>query len=310
LKNSWDTQNQWWDSTQAAGAALQWLETSDRATMRQPFLRGQPKTLALTIGAAAALERGRLDKSIKFVQAGLRHDPDSAPLKTQYDGLKLLKRKTEAVDKHLKKGSSIKALEALDEAFSSLDALSAELEGSTLGKYRATLHLRSCSANSKVKRHEVAFAACDAAVAAENSVRARAARAAAYERDDDFRAAVGDWRAALEIIGGADDRRAPAEQVEFEDEEKETHDLRARMRDARRSEENWDKRRDHAKVLELPANVDALVAARKCYWLKKQHKKLARQWHPDKARGDPQRAMRKMTEVSDAKVALMEEYGC
>ena len=53
---------------------------------------------------------------IKFVQAGLRHDPDSAPLTTQYDGLKLLKRKTEAVDKHLRKGYAMKALDALDEA--------------------------------------------------------------------------------------------------------------------------------------------------------------------------------------------------
>ena len=148
----------------AAGAALQWLEASDRATMRTPFLRGQPKTLALTIGASAALERGRLDKSIKFVQAGLRHDPDSAPLKTQYDGLKLLKRKTEAVDKQLKKGYSIKALDALDEAVGALDSLSHELEGSTLDTYRATLMLRGCNANSKVKRHEVAFANCDVAV--------------------------------------------------------------------------------------------------------------------------------------------------
>ena len=33
-------------------------------------------------------------------------------------------------------------------------------------------------------------------------------------------------------------------------------------------------------------------------------------WHPDKARGDPERASRKMREVSDAKEALMAEYRC
>ncbi|KAK7253731.1 tetratricopeptide repeat [Aureococcus anophagefferens] len=137
--------------------------------MRLPFDAGAPKTLALTIGAAAALERGRLDKSIKFVQAG-RARPDSAPLKKQYDGLKSLKRKTEAVDKHLRKGYSVKALDALDEAFGSLDALSHELEGSLLASYRATLQLRACHANSKVKRHEVAFDACDGAVAALDSM--------------------------------------------------------------------------------------------------------------------------------------------
>ena len=57
------------------------------------------------------------------------------------------------------------AAQALDEAFGSLDALSHELEGSRLASYRATLQLRACHANSKVKRHEVAFDACDGAVA-------------------------------------------------------------------------------------------------------------------------------------------------
>jgi hypothetical protein len=101
--------------------------------MRLPFDAGAPKTLALTIGAAAALERGRLDKSIKFVQAGLRHDPDSAPLKKQYDGLKSLKRKTEAVDKHLKKGYSVKALDAAARAAKESDI--PNFKGSFLGRF-------------------------------------------------------------------------------------------------------------------------------------------------------------------------------
>ena len=59
---------------QVAGAALQALEKHNPKLMRTPFVTGEPKTLALTIGAAAALERGRLDKATRFVQAGLRHD--------------------------------------------------------------------------------------------------------------------------------------------------------------------------------------------------------------------------------------------
>ena len=292
----------------ASAAALQHLETSDKGAMRLPFDEGAPKTLALTIGAAAALERGRLDKSIKFVQAGLRHDPDSAPLKKQYDGLKALKRKTEAVDKHLKKGYSVKALDALDEAFGALDALSHELEGSNLDAYRATLHLRACTANAKTKRYEVAFPSCDAAVDADpDGVAPRAARAQAYERDDDFENAVRDWRFCVDAVGGD---RMPAEAYAFTDDEGNSGDLRRRLQEARRAEENWEKRRDHARVLELPANVDSLGKDRKCYWLKKQHKKLARIWHPDKARGSPVRAQRKMTEVSDAKQALAQQYGC
>ena len=42
------------------------------------------------------------------VQAGLRHDPDSKPLRTQYDGLKELKRRVESIDKQLKKGMALK----------------------------------------------------------------------------------------------------------------------------------------------------------------------------------------------------------
>ena len=54
---------------QVAGAALQALEKHNPKLMRTPFVTGEPKTLALTIGAAAALERGRLDKATRFVQA-------------------------------------------------------------------------------------------------------------------------------------------------------------------------------------------------------------------------------------------------
>ena len=90
------------------------------------------------------------------VQAGLRNDPDSPPLKTQYNQLKALKRKVEAVDKLLGKGMGLKAVDALDEAVGALDSLSAEFEGSRLEAYRATLHLRHCHAFSRVRRHELA----------------------------------------------------------------------------------------------------------------------------------------------------------
>eukprot|EP01047_Picozoa_sp_COSAG01_P031686 COSAG01_NODE_2256_length_8067_cov_5.797691_13_plen_109_part_00 len=44
--------------------------------------------------------------------------------------------------------------------------------------------------------------------------------------------------------------------------------------------------RDHKRVLELPANIEEIDQERKCSWLKKQYKKLARKWHPDKAKGN------------------------
>ena len=292
---------------QVAGAALQALEKHNPKLMRTPFITGEPKTLALTIGAAAALERGRLDKATRFVQAGLRHDPDSKPLRTQYDGLKELKRRVESIDKQLKKGMALKTVDLLDEAYGALDALGEEFEGSRLEAYRATLYLRSCHAFSRVRRHELAKPACDAAVAQDESVEAYAARAAALERDDAYDDAVRDWRAAVEAAGG---ERADAERLQWTDDAGDSFDLRRRLMDCRRLEDQWEKRRDHARVLDLPANVNDLRKESKCKWLKKQHKKLARLWHPDKARGDRLRAERKMREVSEAKEALVQAYGC
>ena len=292
---------------QVAGAALQALEKHNPKLMRTPFVSGEPKTLALTIGAAAALERGRLDKATRFVQAGLRHDPDSKPLRTQYDGLKELKRRVESIDKQLKKGMALKTVDLLDEAYGALDALGEEFEGSRLEAYRATLYLRSCHAFSRVRRHELAKPACDAAVQQDESVEAYAARAAALERDDAYDDAVRDWRAAVEAAGG---ERADAERLQWTDDAGDSFDLRRRLMDCRRLEDQWEKRRDHAQVLDLPANVNDLRKESKCKWLKKQHKKLARLWHPDKARGDRLRAERKMREVSEAKEALVQAYGC
>ncbi|KAJ1461326.1 hypothetical protein M885DRAFT_507245 [Pelagophyceae sp. CCMP2097] len=310
----------WSGAESASAAALHWLATHDRAAMRQPWRRGEPKTLALALGAAAALERGRLDKAIKFVQTGLREDPDSPALVVQYEGLKALQRKTEAVDKLLKKGYSLKALDALDEAIGAVDALAAELGalGSTgnCDAYRATLLVRACSANSRVKRHEDALLACDRAVDILTKTQAPlfdalVARAAALERDDDFSAAIRDWRLAVESRGGSpESRQADPSQWEFLDDESVKHDARMRQRQASQLEMQFAKARDHAKVLELPANLASLSKERQCGWLKKQHKKLARQWHPDKARGSPSRAMRKMGLVTDAKEALMLQFGC
>ena len=103
---------------------------------------------------------------------------------------------------------------------------------------------------------------------------------------------------------------ADAERLQWTDDAGDSFDLRRRLMDCRRLEDQWEKRRDHARVLDLPANVNDLRKESKCKWLKKQHKKLARLWHPDKARGDRLRAERKMREVSEAKEALVAAYGC
>ena len=40
------------------------------------------------------------------------------------------------------------------------------------------------------------------------------------------------------------------------------------------------------------------------------YRKLARKWHPDKYRGNPERGSRKMREVSEAKKVLSERFKC
>ena len=144
----------------------------------------------------------------------------------------------------------------------------------------------------------------------------------ALERDSDFDEAARDWRAAMELVapnapppdprrrGMPPERGAEAKPYLFKDEEGVEHDLRQRLQNAQRSAKQWETQRDHAAVLELPSNLEQLAPEKRCVWLKRQHKKLARKWHPDKARGNKERAARKMREVSEAKEALVKRMSC
>jgi len=76
------------------------------------------------------------------------------------------------------------------------------------------------------------------------------------------------------------------------------------------AQRQWRERRDHLATLELPANLDQLSPEKQCIWVKKQHRKLARKWHPDKYRGNPERGSRKMREVSESKKVLSDRFKC
>ena len=41
-----------------------------------------------------------------------------------------------------------------------------------------------------------------------------------------------------------------------------------------------------------------------------RYKKLARKWHPDKAKGQKKRAARKMNDVAEAKTVMDKQSGC
>ena len=50
--------------------------------------------------------------------------------------------------------------------------------------------------------------------------------------------------------------------------------------------------RDHAKILQLPIDLENREKEVKCAWLRKQFKTLVRKFHPDKYKGDKKRGSR------------------
>jgi hypothetical protein len=150
-------------------------------------------------------------------------------------------------------------------------------------------------------------------------------RGAATAQDRNFDEAVRDFREAVDKTSGiVSGEKAQA--------------LHQKLQQAMHKQREWQQRRDHRccaaapdftrprilvvsisrsdaglgrrAVLELPVNLQQLSQEKQCTWVKKQHKALARKWHPDKARGNKQRAARKMREVSEAKEALVEQLRC
>merc|ERR1712072_991333 len=112
--------------------------------------------------------------------------------------------------------------------------------------------------------------------------------------DSNFDHAIRDLHKAIDLANG----------------EKE-NELRGKLRSTEHDKMMWEpKRRNHAKVLDLPVNIHEVNKQSQCTWLKKQYKKLAKQWHPDKYRGDKVRAARKMNEAADAKIELVKRWGC
>jgi len=68
--------------------------------------------------------------------------------------------------------------------------------------------------------------------------------------------------------------------------------------------------RDHAKILQLPIDLEHRPKEVKCAWLKKQFKTLVRHYHPDKYKGNKKRAARKFKEVKEAKETISGQWNC
>ena len=238
--------------------------------------------------------------------------------------LKLLDK----AEKHLTKGYNHKALQALEEAL-------LKLHGSLFNtpKFRSRVLIKTCRARSEVRAHEKALSDCNDALeylgqgegegsggggggggrqtfmsGAEAAVLMEAyeARARAHFNDENYGESMKDYEQAIEL-----QRQTPGQQRGTPEASERRNELHSKLHEAQNKQRmHSEERRDHAKVLELPVNIHEVNLKSKCSWLKKQHKKLAKKWHPDKHRGDKRRAARKMDEISAAKEALVKQWRC
>jgi len=144
---------QWADVVRTSGTLLQKVDA------RGSWTRGQPRMMAVTLGASAAMEMGDGDKALKFYQSCLRNDPDQKEISKQYKGLKKLLKLIKEADEKLSKSQNHKALATLEEALSGMKGMDVNS-----GLFRSGLLLRQCKGYSELKRHEEALMACDQSV--------------------------------------------------------------------------------------------------------------------------------------------------
>lgn len=82
--------------------------------------RGEPRMMAVTLGADAAMEQGNSDKALKFYKTVLKFDPDQKAVRNQYKKLKAVVKLLDQAEKHVTKGYNHKAVDTLDELLAEL----------------------------------------------------------------------------------------------------------------------------------------------------------------------------------------------
>jgi tetratricopeptide (TPR) repeat protein len=307
----------------------EWMETVKECqrTLSVSKKRGkwkdhEPRMIAVTLGARAAMEMGSSEKALDFYRAVLKNDPENTKVEKAYARMRTLLKLLDKAEKHLDKGYNHKALDALDEAM-------LKVQGTVCNtpKFRSRVLIKLCRARSEVRQHEKALDDCNEALdylgegdgeKAEKQTtfansgdavvltEAYEARARAHFNDENFGEAVRDYQEAIEWQG----KTGAAARGTQEGNEK-RNALNGKLHESQNKVRmHSEERRDHAKILELPVNIHEVNQQSKCGWLKKQHKKLAKKWHPDKNKGDKRRAARKMDEISAAKAALIKQWGC
>ena len=293
-----------------------------KAANHEPWLNDSPRMMAATLGANAAMQLGLSGNAISFYQNVLKFDPEQERARKQYRGLKKVVKLLNKADEQIQKGYNNAASGFVDEWLSAMRGLDVD---SPL--FRSHIQLKQCTILSGMGKHEEALSNCDTAVelrlANEDVVspasrkEAHLVRAEALLLDMDYDEAVSDFRAADNLV------------PEDRDNMEEKRELQQKLQQAMRQQSLWNggekdfrynentgypdgrpPERDHAKILQLPIDLDQRSKDIKCAWLKKQFKTLVRQYHPDKYKGNKKRAARKFKEVKEAKEIISKGWDC
>lgn len=293
-----------------------------KAANHEPWLNDSPRMMATTLGSNAAMQLGLSDNAISFYQNVLKFDPEQERARKQYRGLKKVVKLLDKAEEQIQKGYNNAASEFVTESLSAMRGLDVD---SPL--FRAKIQLKRCTILSSMGKYEEALMNCDEAVelrlanesvvSAELRKEAHLARAEALLLDMDYDEAVSDLRAAFDLV------------PEDQDNMQEKRQLQQKLQQAMHQQKLWNggekdyrfnentgypdgrpPERDHAKILQLPIDLDQRTKEIKCAWLKKQFKTLVRQYHPDKYKGNKKRAARKFKEVKEAKEIISSAWDC
>ena len=291
----------------------------------EPWSNDSPRMLAATLGANAAMQLGLSENAISVYQNVLKFDPEQERARKQYRGLKKVVKLLKKAEEEIQKGYNKVASEHVDNCLSALKGLDVD---SPL--FRSKIQLKQCTILSSMGKHEEALENCDTAVelrlaneevvSVESRKEALLVRAEALLLDLDYDDAVNDFRTAFHLT-----------ELDTNDREnmQEKQELNHKLRQAEHQQKLWnggekDQRynehtgypdgrppeRDHAKILQLPIDLEQRSKEVKCAWLKKQFKTLVRHYHPDKYKGNKKRAARKFQEVKDSKDVISKAWDC
>lgn len=190
--------------------------------------------------------------------------------------------------------------------------------------FRSKIQLKQCTILSGMGKHEEALQNCDTAVelrlssdhvSADSRREALLVRAEALLLDMDYDDAVQDFRAAFDLVPDDDGEQKRELQHKLQQTMHQQEMWNGGKKDYRFNEntgypDGMPPQRDHAKILQLPIDLEHRDKSVKCAWLKKQFKTLVRKYHPDKYKGNKRRAARKFDEVKMAKDTISKQWGC